>query len=165
MANGYKSVNVQDSQVQLVKNGWYTTAQEGNVTKIYDKFINNKFNAFTKEAKSFGFDKRNNWYGFEIKNSNKDEDIFLDLKDILAKNVTCFEFEEGRLVKREENGYTTPIEKRGVKSFSIRYKIDSSQKPKIYLLKINSMTTQFAAFSIADKETLDREWAWHHFFN
>jgi len=151
----YDSIEIEDKNIKVLKNGFYKTKNRYKPKEILKIFNENKFSSLPKEAKSFGLDNKTYWFGFEVVNNAKEE-IYLEVKDITADYVNLYIFEDNKLIQKYQSGYNTPLEDRAIKTLPIRFKLQNKTS-RTYILQIDSANPQYSAFSFGNKEFLQKD--------
>lgn len=110
------------------------------------------------QAISMGYSPETYWYAFEVQNNISGMRAWLDLKHTVDEFAWLYTFKEGKLIQTQQSGYALPIEKRSVDTLPSRFELNESNSTVVYLLKIESDNTMYAAFSFGDSRSLDRYW-------
>ena len=102
-------------------------------------------NAFT-----FGYNTNHFWFRVTVENdSNKAKEIFLELTEIIHKNVDLYIISSDTSLIHEKNGLSVPVKERHIKvsnpTFSLQF--EAAEKKELYI-KLSSIYGVFGAIEI-----------------
>lgn len=154
----FESIEVLDSSINIKRSGYIIADHNSTAQQVYSIFLKKKLHKLPEEAKSFGYSKQVFWYVFEIQNNVKDKRVWMDLKHTVDEFAWLYTFQDGTLVKTQKSGYGLPLELRSIETVPSRFQLEESQGSVVYLLKIKSDSTQYAAFAFGTSDDLDPYW-------
>ena len=154
----FDSIEVSDSKVKIIQSGYFKTDKYLTPEQAYSVYLKNHLRPLPDQARSLGYSPETYWYAFEVQNDIVDKRAWLDLKHTVDEFAWLYTFQDGRVVQTQQSGYSLPIEKRSVKTLPSRFELIKSNTTVVYLLKIESDNTLYAAFALGENDFLDRYW-------
>ena len=108
----------------------------------------------TSNAFTFGYNTNNFWFRMTVVNeSNKDKEIFLELTEIIHKNIDLYIISSNTALLHEKNGLSVPVNERHIEvsnpTFSLQF--EAGEKKELYI-KLSSIYGVFGAIELKTPE-------------
>lgn len=153
----YELLEVNKEFVKVLNSGFIKTDKNLSEIEAYKLFKSDEFEKFPKENKAFGFNRDSFWFAFEVSIKEKSESLYLNIHHLLDEKCELYTFIDDKLIKKEQNGYLTPINEREIKTLPIRFKLENSNKIATYILKIKSNHPYLISFNMDTKDNLNNK--------
>lgn len=151
----FTQVEIFDQNISLKKSGYIVTKENLSPIQAYQYFKNNETLKFPDKVYKLNNDyTADTWLFYEV-NKNKSENPFLDIKDPYADYCTLYSFKNEKLLNTQISGNAILIEKRTIKEFPVRFKL---QDADIYIIHIKAHISTFAGISIGNESELNQHW-------
>jgi len=146
-AFAYDFSTILNDSISLKTSSYYVSDANLTPLQAYELYAQGSFTPLPKEAKSFGRDKREYWFAFEIEKSEQKN--FLDIRNISIDRPELFYF-IGDSLKNQISLHPYQGDKR------VQFSLIPSEKNALYLLKINSKSPKFISFMFGTEIEVER---------
>ncbi len=153
---GFEFIEILNPNVVVHKSGYFKTDKELTPQEAYEFIKQNGVKSVPKDAISFGFDSNTYWFIFEISTLG-DEKLFLDSKSVVGDYQNLYVFENDKLIRTQKNGYLTKIKDREIKTFPIRFELESNKK-LTYLFSISTHSPHYVSFAFGEDLNVRKDW-------
>ncbi len=116
----------------------------------------------TSNAFTFGYNTNDFWFRITVTNdSDKEKEIFLELTEIIHKNVDLYIISSDDSIIHDKNGLSVPVKERQIKVSNPTFVLDfdAGEKKELYI-KLSSIYGVFGAIHFKTHESF---YASHHF--
>lgn len=156
--HAFQSVEIVSPNINVLRSGYFKTEKNLTPRQAYSIYLQNGLHALPDQAISLGYSTQTYWYVFEVQNNLVGKHAYLDLKHTVDEFAFLYTFQDGKPVQIQQSGYAFPIEKRSIKTLPSRFELIESNGTVVYLLKIESDNTIYAAFAFGESGSLDPYW-------
>lgn len=154
----FDSVEVLSPNINILKSGYFKTEKKLTPQQAYTIAMQKPLLPLPQKALSQGYDSDAYWYVFEVRNNNFVHDNYLDLKHTVDEYASLYTFRNGKLLQTQQSGYALAPHERSVYMLPVRFELINSDSTILYLLKIESDTTRYAAFAFGSSDLLNQHW-------
>lgn len=155
-AFAFDSLNLLTHKVVLDDAGYVSTVEALSP----EVAIQQSFEAIPKQAMSIGLDKSYRWFRFQLSQHDASEPRYLEYQNKTASLVELYVFNDNKIVRHEIQGYKSGQNN----NKNIRFLLEKSTEPVVYLVKVESVLSDFIVFNIGSSDALNQQTDWINTF-
>lgn len=150
---GYEFVEILDKDIKVINSSFFISDKNISSTEALKLYQDNKFQKLPQNAKSFGIDTRDYWFGFEVISSDEN---FLDISNPTLNFCEFYAFLDDKLIKSSVSGKFIESSEKEIKGDKIRFELINSNEKIIYLLNIKTKNPRFHMFAFGSEIEVDK---------